>query len=299
MLSYILTICHIDHAYSKFSLDLVYYEKEWYFMAIVLSEKQQSAYQSQTSKKLRVDSLSVSFGAKNVFSDVSFDFKENKVTAIMGPSGCGKTVFLRSLNRMHDSNRNAKISGNVFFENVNLYSDSFDPYYHRQKIGMVFQKPNPFPTMSVYDNVVAGLKLNGLKNKDTLNKIAERSLKNASLWGEVKDRLNIPATDLSGGQQQRLCIARALAVKPDILLMDEPTSALDPVSTVLVENAIRELKKDMTVIMVTHNLEQAKRVADDVIFMYLGKIVEFGDVKQMFNNPKEELTEKYLSGFFG
>lgn len=268
-------------------------------MAIVIQNELQSARKFQKFDKIHTDSLSVSFGNKNVLSDVSLNFKENKVTAIMGPSGCGKTVLIRSLNRMHDSNTNAKISGNVFFGNVNLYSDSFDPYYHRQKIGMVFQKPNPFPTMSVYDNVVAGLKLNGLKNKDNLNKIAERSLKNAYLWDEVKDRLNVPATDLSGGQQQRLCIARALAVKPEVLLMDEPTSALDPVSTVMVENAIRELKKDMTVIIVTHNLEQSKRVADDVIFMYLGKVVESGDVKQMFSNPKEELTEKYLSGSFG
>ena len=211
----------------------------------------------------------------------------------MGPSGCGKTVLLRSLNRMHDMNNNAKISGNVFFDSVNLYSDSFDPYHHRQKIGMVFQKPNPFP------NVVAGLKLNGLRDKNNLDKIAERSLKNAYLWDEVKDRLHIPATDLSGGQQQRLCIARALAVKPDVLLMDEPTSALDPVSTIMVEDAIRELKKDMTVIIVTHNLEQAKRVADHVVFMYMGKVVESGDVDQMFEFPKEDLTKKYLSGIFG
>jgi len=262
-------------------------------------EEQVYKHEFKKPDKLKTESLSIAFGSKNILSDVSLNFQENTVTAIMGPSGCGKTVLLRSLNRMHDRDKSAKVSGNVFFDSVNLYSDSFDPYYHRQKIGMVFQKPNPFPTMSVFDNVVAGLKLNGLRDKDSLNKIAERSLKMAYLWDEVKDRLNIPATDLSGGQQQRLCIARALAVKPNVLLMDEPTSALDPVSTVMVEDAIRELKKDMTVIMVTHNLEQAKRVADHVVFMYLGKVIESGDVKQMFDNPKEELTRKYLSGIFG
>lgn len=268
-------------------------------MAIVIPNELQSMREFQKFNKIYTDSLSVSFGDKTVLSDISLNFKENKVTAIMGPSGCGKTVLIRSINRMHDSTRGAKISGGVFFDHVNLYSDSFDPYHHRQKIGMIFQRSNPFPTMSVYDNVVSGLKLNGLKDKDNLNKIAERSLKSAYLWDEVKDRLHDPATDLSGGQQQRLCIARALAVKPEVLLMDEPTSALDPVATVMVENTIRELKKDMTVIIVTHNLEQAKRVADDVVFMYLGKVIETGDVKQMFSNPKEELTEKYLSGAFG
>lgn len=268
-------------------------------MAIVLSDEQVSMREFRIHDKIRTDSLSIAFGNKYVLSDISLNFKENKVTAIMGPSGCGKTVLIRSLNRMHDMNKNAKISGNVFLDSVNLYSDSFDPYYHRKKIGMVFQKPNPFPNMSIYDNVVAGLKLDGLRNKDSLSKIAERSLKMAYLWNEVKDRLDTSAIDLSGGQQQRLCIARALAVKPDVLLMDEPTSALDPGSTVMVEDAIRELKKDMTVVMVTHNLEQAKRVADYVIFMYLGKVVESGDVNQMFQNPKEELTKKYLSGIFG
>ena len=262
-------------------------------------EEQAYKHEFRKPDKIRTDSLSIAFGSKNILSDVSLNFKENTVTAIMGPSGCGKTVLLRSLNRMHDRDKSAKVSGKVFFDSVNLYSDSFDPYCHRQKIGMVFQKPNPFPTMSIFDNVVAGLKLNGLRDKESLNKIAERSLKMAYLWDEVKGRLNIPATDLSGGQQQRLCIARALAVKPDVLLMDEPTSALDPVSTVMVEDAIRELKKDMTVIMVTHNLEQAKRVADHVVFMYLGKVIESGEVRQMFNSPKEDLTRKYLSGIFG
>lgn len=268
-------------------------------MAIVISNEQIKKHAFRLPDKIKTDSLSIAFGNKVVVSDVSLNFKENKVTAIMGPSGCGKTVLIRSLNRMHDMNNKAKISGKVFFDKVNLYSDSFDPYYHRQKIGMVFQKPNPFPTMSTYDNVVSGLKMNGLRDEDHLIKIAERSLKMAYLWDEVKDRLKEYALDLSGGQQQRLCIARALAVKPEILLMDEPTSALDPLSTVMVEDAIKELKKDMTVVMVTHNLEQAKRVADYVVFMYLGKVIESGNANQMFNNPKEELTKKYLSGIFG
>ena len=268
-------------------------------MAIALSRDQTSIRESGLHDKLVLNSLSVGFDGKTILSDISLAFKENKVTAIMGPSGCGKTVLIRSFNRMHDTNKRAKTSGNVFFDDIDLYSDSFDPYQHRQKIGMVFQKPNPFPTMSIYDNVVAGLKLNGLRDKDRLNTIAERSLKMASLWDEVKERLSEKATDLSGGQQQRLCIARALAVKPDVLLLDEPTSALDPLSTEMIEDSIRELKKDMTVIMVTHNLEQAKRVADFVVFMYLGRIVEYGETIQMFTNPKEDLTKKYLSGIFG
>ncbi|MGD8707455.1 MAG: phosphate ABC transporter ATP-binding protein PstB [Nitrosopumilaceae archaeon] len=268
-------------------------------MAIVLSNGQVQKREFNLPDKVKINSLSVAFDDKTILSDISLKFKENKVTAIMGPSGCGKTVLIRSLNRMHDLNSTAKISGNVFLDEIDLYSNSFDPYHHRQKIGMVFQKPNPFPTMSIYDNVIAGLKLNGLRDKDRLNTIAERSLKMAYLWDEVKDRLDIPATDLSGGQQQRLCIARALAVKPDVLLMDEPTSALDPNSTLMIEDALRELKKDMTVIMVTHNLEQAKRVADFVVFMYLGKVIEHGEINQMFQNPKQDLTRKYLSGIFG
>ena len=268
-------------------------------MAIVLSNDAVSKREYRLNDKIKVDSLSIAFGGKSVLSDVSLDFKENSVTAIMGPSGCGKTVLLRSLNRMHDMTRNVKISGKVFFDNDNLYSNSFDPIYHRQKIGMVFQKPNPFPTMSIFDNVISGLKLSGLRDKDRLEVIAERSLKMASLWDEVKNDLKKPAIELSGGQQQRLCIARALAVKPDVLLMDEPTSALDPISTVLIEDSIRELKKDMTIIMVTHNMEQAKRTADNAVFMYIGKVIEHGNVKQMFNEPKKELTKKYLSGIFG
>ena len=254
---------------------------------------------SNTLNKVKTDSLSISFGNKNILSNISLEFKENKVTAIMGPSGCGKTVLIRSLNRMHDLNKQAKISGNVVFDDMNLYSNDFDPYYHRQKIGMVFQKPNPFPTMSIYDNTVAGLKMNGFRDKEILDKIAERSLKMAYLWDEVKGDLDKSALELSGGQQQRLCIARALAVKPEVLLMDEPTSALDPLSTMMVEDTIKELKKDMTVIIVTHNLEQAKRIADYVVFMYLGKVVEYGEVEHMFNSPKQELTKKYLSGIFG
>ena len=268
-------------------------------MAIVLSEEQIVKSELNIPDKIKTDSLSVAFSNKTVISDISLNFKKNKVTAIMGPSGCGKTVLIRSLNRMHDMSRGVKISGSVWYENKNLYSDSFDPYFHRKKIGMVFQKPNPFPTMSIYGNVIAGLKMNGFKDKNKLDEITERSLKMAYLWEEVKEKLKEPATDLSGGQQQRLCIARALAINPDVLLMDEPTASLDPVSTEMVEDTIRKLKKDMTVIMVTHNLEQTKRLADYVVFMYLGKVIEFGESNQMFNNPKEELTEKYLSGVFG
>jgi phosphate transport system ATP-binding protein len=266
---------------------------------VVFSEKYDFGSKSTASDKIKTESLSIGFKDKIAISNISLSFKKNKVTAIMGPSGCGKTVLIRSLNRMHDLNKDVRITGRVFYDNTDLYSDAFDPYLHRRRIGMVFQKPNPFPTMSIYDNVVAGWKLNGLRDKQMLNKIAEKSLRMAYLWDEVKDDLGKLATQLSGGQQQRLCIARALAINPEVLLMDEPTASLDPISTQMVENTISELKKEMTIVIITHNLQQSKRVADHVVFMYLGKLIEHGDAHQMFNNPKEDLTEKYLTGKFG
>lgn len=217
----------------------------------------------------------------------------------MGPSGCGKTTLIRCLNRIHELTPNAKVEGEVILDGVNIYSPQVDPVAIRRRIGMVFQKANPFPTMSIYDNVVAGLKLGGVRNKDTLNSMAEKSLRLAFLWDEVKDDLKKPGTALSGGQQQRLCIARALAVEPEIILMDEPCSALDPIATAKVEESIFQLKKEFTVIIVTHNLQQAARVSDYTAFMYLGKLEEFGETTQVFEKPQNELTEKYITGKFG
>ncbi len=249
--------------------------------------------------KLIARNITVSY--KNVKSvrNVTMKFKEKTVTAIIGPSGCGKTSFLRCLNRMHDMTDNVKVDGEVIMNGINLYTNSIDPIYHRRKIGMVFQKPNPFPTMSIYDNVVAGLRLNGIKDKKTLNDVVENSLRLAYLWDEVKYDLKKPAIELSGGQQQRVCIARALAVQPEILLMDEPSSALDPISTQKIEETITELKKKLTIIIITHNMQQAIRISDYSAFMYLGKLVEFEKTKILFTDPKNELTTKYVKGYFG
>ena len=226
-------------------------------------------------------------------------FKEKSVTALIGPSGCGKTTFLRCLNRMHDMTKNAKVLGSVSIDGADLYSKSVDPIYHRRKVGMVFQKPNPFPTMSIFDNVVAGLRLNGIRDKKILTEIAEDSLKMAYLWDEVQDDLKRPAIELSGGQQQRLCIARALAIQPEVLLMDEPASALDPIATQKIEETINELKREFTIIIVTHNMQQAVRVSDYTGFMYLGKLVEFRETKKLFTDPQNDLTAKYVQGQFG
>jgi phosphate transport system ATP-binding protein len=217
----------------------------------------------------------------------------------MGPSGCGKTTLIRCLNRIHELTPNAKVEGEVILDGVNIYSPKVDPVAIRRRIGMVFQKPNPFPTMSIYDNVLAGLKLNGVRDKKKLNEVAERSLRMAFLWDEVRDDLRKPGTALSGGQQQRLCIARALAVEPEVILMDEPCSALDPVATAKIEESIVTLKQEYTIVIVTHNMQQAARISDFTAFMYLGELVEFGDTTNVFENPKSELTEKYITGKFG
>ena len=217
----------------------------------------------------------------------------------MGPSGCGKTTLIRCLNRIHELTPNAKVEGEVILDGVNIYSPQVDPVAIRRRIGMVFQKANPFPTMSIYDNAVAGLKLAGVRNKETLDSVAEKSLRMAFLWDEVKDDLKKSGIDLSGGQQQRLCIARALAVEPEVILMDEPCSALDPIATAKIEESIVALKKEFTIIIVTHNMQQAARVSDFTAFMYLGQLIEFGDTTEVFENPKSELTEKYITGKFG
>jgi phosphate transport system ATP-binding protein len=249
--------------------------------------------------KMIAEDVTISYGDKPAVKDVTMKFKEKSVTALIGPSGCGKTTFLRCLNRMHDMTKNAKVEGKVMIDGIDLYSKEIDPIYHRRKVGMVFQKPNPFPTMSIFDNVTAGLRLNGVRDKKILNEIVEDTLKMAYLWDEVKNDLKKPAVELSGGQQQRLCIARALAIQPEVLLMDEPASALDPIATQKIEETITELKKEYTIIIVTHNMQQAVRVSDYTGFMYLGDLVEFRETKKLFTDPKNDLTAKYVQGQFG
>lgn len=249
--------------------------------------------------KMIAENVTISYDGIAAVKNVTMKFKEKSVTALIGPSGCGKTTFLRCLNRMHDMTKNAKVDGKVMIDDIDLYDKSIDPIYHRRKVGMVFQKPNPFPTMSIYDNVTAGLKLNGVRDKKILDEIVEDSLKMAYLWDEVKGDLKKSAIELSGGQQQRLCIARALAIQPEVLLMDEPASALDPIATQKIEETITELKKEYTIIIVTHNMQQAVRVSDYTGFMYLGDLIEFRETKKLFTDPKDELTAKYVQGQFG
>ncbi len=253
----------------------------------------------EMSEKLKVENLNAGFGKKTILEDVQINFKENAVTAIIGPSGCGKSTLIRCLNRMHEVTPGAWVSGKVYLDQENVLSDDIDPVLIRRKIGMVFQKPNPFPTMSVFDNVASGIRLNGTKDKKLLSTKVEDNLKKAFLWDELADRLNESGASLSGGQQQRLCIARALAVEPEVILMDEPCSALDPVATAKIEELVIDLKRSYTVIVVTHNMQQAARVSDMTGFLYLGKMIEFGNTKQIFSNPHNELTERYISGKFG
>ncbi len=226
------------------------------------------------------------------------DIRENAITALIGPSGCGKSTFLKSLNRMNDLIDNVKITGQITLDDENIYDDGVDTTLLRKKVGMVFQQPNPFP-MSIYDNIAYGPRIHGIKNKSNLDEIVEESLKGAAIFDEVKDRLKKSALGLSGGQQQRLCIARALAVCPDVLLMDEPTSALDPISTLKVEELMEDLKKKYTVVVVTHNMQQAARVSDDTAFFLMGEVVEFDKTETIFSNPKEKRTENYITGRFG
>ena len=258
-------------------------------------------HSSDIEKKFKMvaENVTIHYGSTIGVKNITMKFPEKSVTALIGPSGCGKTTFLRCLNRMHDMTKNAKVEGKVMIDDIDLYDKSIDPIYHRRKVGMVFQKPNPFPTMSIYDNVVAGLKLNGVRDKKILDEIVEDSLKMAYLWDEVKDDLKKSAIELSGGQQQRLCIARALAIQPEVLLMDEPASALDPIATQKIEETITELKKEYTIIIVTHNMQQAVRVSDYTGFMYLGELIEFRETKKLFTDPKNELTAKYVQGQFG
>lgn len=257
------------------------------------------------AKRLDLKDVNIYYGKFHAVSDVVLSVPPRSVTAFIGPSGCGKSTVLRSLNRMHEVTPGARLEGSVMLDGEDIYAPGVDPVSVRQTIGMVFQRPNPFPTMSIKDNVVAGLKLSGVRGKARLDEVAERSLRSANLWEEVKDRLDKPGGGLSGGQQQRLCIARAVAVEPDVLLMDEPCSALDPISTLAIEDLINELKKDFTIVIVTHNMQQAARVSDQTAFFNLeatgkpGKLVEVNDTATMFSNPTEKATEDYISGRFG
>ena len=247
---------------------------------------------------LEAKSLNLWYGQNHALHDVSVAIPERQITAFIGPSGCGKSTFLRTLNRMNDLIPSVKIQGQVDFHGKNIYDAGVDPTLLRKRIGMVFQKANPFP-MSIYDNITYGPKLHGVRNKAELDELVERSLKGAALWNEVKDRLKKSALGLSGGQQQRLCIARALAVQPEVLLMDEPTSALDPGSTMKVEELMSELKENYTVVIVTHNMQQAARISDKTAFFLLGELVEAGPTAQIFSTPQDKRTEDYISGRFG
>ena len=251
------------------------------------------------NQKMQSIGLNAWFGPKQALKDINISIKANAVTAIIGPSGCGKSTFIRTLNRMHELTSGAKMSGQILLDGKNIYGADVDPVMIRRRVGMVFQKPNPFPTMSIYDNVAAGLRLTGTKKGKNLNEIVQRSLEQATLWDEVKDDLKKPGTSISGGQQQRLCIARAIALQPEVILMDEPCSALDPIATAKIEELVVELKNQYTVVIVTHNMQQAARVSDFTAFMYLGQLIEFGDTTAVFENPRSELMEKYITGKFG
>ena len=242
--------------------------------------------------------LNVWYGENHVLKDICMKVMRNTVLALIGPSGCGKSTLIRCFNRMNDIIDNCRIKGKVFFNGKDIYNSNIDVVTIRKKIGMVFQKPNPLPK-TIYENVAYGPRVHGINNRKTLDKIIEKSLKDAALWDEVRDRLEDSAISLSGGQQQRLCIARALALKPEIILMDEPCSALDPIATAKIENLINDLKKKYTVIIITHNMQQALRVSDYTCFIYLGQLIEFEPTKQIFENPQEELTKNYITGIFG
>ncbi len=257
------------------------------------------------AKRIDVSSLHCHYGRVHAIEDISMTIEPRTVTAFIGPSGCGKSTLLRALNRMHEVIPGARVEGKVLIDGEDLYGPGVDPVTVRRMVGMVFQRPNPFPTMSIYDNVAAGLRLNGMKKKTVLDKAVESSLRGANLWNEVKDRLDRPGAGLSGGQQQRLCIARAIAVEPQVLLMDEPCSALDPISTLAIEDLISQLKEKYTIVIVTHNMQQAARVSEQTAFFTIagagqpGRLIEMDDTARIFSNPGKKATEDYISGRFG
>ena len=270
----------------------------------VMERVQQPAQSSPSAEPeppltFQVKNLSIWYGEKRAIDNATLNIASNAVTSIIGPSGCGKSTFIRSLNRMHELVPKTRIEGTVLLQGQDLYSSTIDPAIVRRRVGMVFQKSNPFPTMSIGENVVVGLRLNGVRNQKFLNERLEKSLRMAALWDEVKDDLGKSGTSLSGGQQQRLCIARALAVEPEVLLMDEPCSALDPIATAKIEELIYELKTRYTIVTVTHNMQQAGRISDYTAFFYLGRLIEFGPTAKIFSNPSERQTEDYITGRFG
>jgi phosphate transport system ATP-binding protein len=252
---------------------------------------------SDNPVKMDIQGLSAYYGESRAIEDINIAVPEREVTAIIGPSGCGKSTLIRCLNRLHETAPKARVEGKVLLDGEDLYR--LDPTWVRRRVGMVFQKPNPFATMSIYNNVSAPLRFNGRPSREEMDQAVLRALKSAALWDEVRDRLDSPATSLSGGQQQRLCIARSLAANPEVLLMDEPCSALDPIATAKIEDLIGQLKREYTVVIVTHNMQQAARVSDNTAFLYLGKLVEFGPTEDLFERPKDKLTESYITGRFG
>lgn len=247
--------------------------------------------------KFTVKDLSLYYGDFKALNNINMEIPEKQIVAFIGPSGCGKSTFLKTINRMNDLIDSVRVEGNIFLDDTDIYSD-IDVIKLRQRVGMVFQQPNPFP-MSIYDNVAYGPRIHGIKKKSHLDEIVERSLRHAAIWDEVKDRLKKNALGMSGGQQQRICIARALAVEPEVILMDEPTSALDPISTLKIEDLAVELKKKYTIVIVTHNMQQASRISDKTAFFLTGDVIEYGDTEQIFNNPREKKTEEYITGRFG
>ena len=265
----------------------------------VALDRAPDATKADNGVRMRVEDLSVYYGKAQAVKNVTMSIGTQKVTALIGPSGCGKSTFIRCLNRMHELTPGARVEGTVLLDEQNLYGSDVDPVDVRRRVGMVFQKPNPFPNLSVHDNVIAGFKLNGVRDRKILDEVVEKSLRAAALWDEVKDDLQKSGASLSGGQQQRLCIARALAVSPEVLLMDEPCSALDPIATAKIEELIHELKEQVTIVIVTHNMQQAARVSDFTSFFYLGELVEFGETGKIFTAPEKRQTEDYITGRFG
>lgn len=267
-----------------------------------ISEKKMTTLKKETNNEtvvLEVKDLNAWFGSNHVVHNISLNINEHQIISLIGPSGCGKSTFLRCINRLHEEVLGAKVKGQISLKGMDIYGPRVDPVEIRRHIGMVFQKPNPFPALSIFENVVIGLKLSGIRKKSVLMEVAEKALMQAVLWDEVKDKLHQPGTSLSGGQQQRLCIARALAVSPPVILMDEPTSALDPISTAKIEELIVDLKKETTVVIVTHNMQQASRISDHTAFFLLGKLIEYSETRKMFTNPEHAQTESYITGRFG
>ena len=262
------------------------------------SPEDQKVRISMRNDKISFKAFNLWYGEKQALKDINIDVKNNILTAIMGPSGCGKSSLLRSINRINDLIPTCRSSGELLIDGENIYGNKVDVYNLRRRVGMVFQKPNPFPK-SIYENVAYGPRVHGVDEQDELDQVVEKSLRGAALWEEVKERLNDNAYSLSGGQQQRLCIARALSIEPEIILMDEPCSALDPIATTKIETLMRQLKENYTVVLVTHNLQQAARVSDMTAFMYIGEVIEFGNTLDLFENPQKELTENYITGKFG